>query len=286
MTTVVQTTYRPQIPFGLVGMPSDGLNHADDSKLVETVAGIGFGLAVGQGAREDGIVVGGSATSFIGLTMRDITLVRSPIDPLSSVLAPIDVYPQYSNAAIRQRGHMWVMAAATVNPGDPLFFNGATGVLSTTGGQSASGTVTFSTQPLDGQTVVLNGSTVIFKNTPGGALQTQIGPTLGDTILNLANYVNASADANLVLLGARADPPSPGGAGQGSGANTLIVTSRTNNGTAGNAYTLAVGTVPGVTVSGATLAGGAAAGIAVPSGYWLSPAIAGQLARVSLAIQR
>jgi hypothetical protein len=281
MTTVVQTTYRPQIPFGLVGLPADGINASDDSKTVETVTGIGFGLAVSQGAREDGIIVGGS--TFIGLTMRDITLVRSPIDPLSSALAPLDVYPQWSNAAIRSRGHLWVMALGTVNPGDPLYYNTASGGLGPAGGQQAIGSVVFAAQPQDGQTVVLNGTTVTFKNSPTAG-QVQLGPTLGDTLVNLANLVNGSADANLTLLTVRADPPSPGGSGQGSGANTLLVASKAF-GTAGNAYTLAPGTAQD-TVSGATLSGGAAAGTAIPSGFWLSPAIAGQLARVSLAIQR
>jgi hypothetical protein len=282
MSTVVQSTYRPQIPYGLVGMPADGINASDDSKTVETVAGIGFGLVVSQGAREDGIVVGGAANP-IGLTMRDVTLARSPIDPLSSVLAPIDVYPQWSNAAIRSRGHIWVLATATVNPGDTLFYNAATGALGGAGGQTAAGTVTFSGQPQDGQTVVLNGTTVTFKNVPAAG-QVLIGPTLGDTISNLANLVNGSADVNLINLTTQAYPPSPGGSGQGSGANTLLVAAKTP-GVGGNAYTLAAGTAPD-TVSGATLAGGAAVGVAIPSAYWLSPAIAGQLARVSLAIQR
>jgi hypothetical protein len=283
MSTVVQVTYRPQIPFGLVGMPADGLNAADDSKTVETAAGIGFGLVVTQGAREDGIVVGGAANP-IGLTMRDVTLVRSPIDPLSSALAPLDVYPQWSNAAIRQRGHIWVMSTATVNPGDPLYYNTATGALGAAGGQFAAGAVTFSGQPQAGQTVVLNGTTVTFVASGATGLQVNLGPTLGDTLTALANFVNGSADANLTLLTVRADPPSPGGAGQGSGANTLLVSSKAA-GVAGNAYTLAAGTAPD-TVSGATLAGGAAAGVAIPYAFWLSPAIAGQLARVSLAIQR
>jgi hypothetical protein len=273
------------MPAGLVGMASDGLNHADDTKVVETAAGIGFGLAVGQGTKEDGCIVGGPVAGFIGLTMRDITLVRSPIDPLSNTLAPIDVYPQYANAAIRQRGHMWVLATSTVNPGDPLYYNTTTGALGGQTGQSAGGTVTFSVNPTNGQTLILNTTPITFSDTPTAG-QVKIGPTLGDTLVNLANIVNASADTNLTLLRVAADPASPGGAGQGSGANTLIVTAKTA-GTAGNAYTLSTaGTLPGITISGGQLTGGAAAGALVPYGYWLSPAIAGQIARVSVAIQR
>lgn len=284
MTTVVQTTYRPQIAFGLVGMPADGMPHGDASRVVETAAGIGFGLVVSQGVRDVGCIIGG--TNVLGLTMRDTTLVRSPIDPLSSTLAPVDIIPQWANASIRSQGHLWVQAGGTVSAGDGLFYSTTTGALSggATGLFFASGSVVFSSQPQAGQTVVLDGTTVTFVASGATGNQVNLGPTLGDTIVALAAMVNASADVNLTLLSTQAYPPSPGGAAQGSGANTLLVTSKAG-GVAGNAYTLAAGTAP-VTVSGATLAGGATAGTAINGAYWLSAAIAGQLAKVSLGIQR
>jgi hypothetical protein len=262
-------------------MPSDGMPHADGTRVVETPAGIGFGLAVSQGAKETGCVLGG-ATNFIGLTVRDITLVRSPIDPLASGLAPLDVYPQYSNAGIRSRGHIWVMAGADVNPGDPLFYSAGSGVFGATGGVSGIGSLTFAGQPAVGDTITIQGSAVSFVASGATGLQSNIGATLGDTVANLAKVLNASADANLVLLAYAADPPTP--VGGGSGANKILVASKLP-GVAGNAYTLATNSSV-VTLSGATLSGGVATGVAVPSGFWLSAAIAGQLAKVSLAIQR
>ncbi len=284
MTTVVQTTYRPQQRAGLVGMPADGTMASDDTRIVETSTGIGFGLAVSQGTGANGCVLGGG--NFVGISMIDVSLVRSPIDPLSSVLANVDTYPQYSNCAIRSRGHIWVLAQANVNPGDALFYNPTNGgFCSAAGGEAAYGSLVFSAQPVDGNTLVIDGTTVTFKASGATGAQSNIGATLGDTITNLAAVLNGSADVNLVLMSYRAEPPSPGGAGQGSGANTLLIASKAL-GVAGNAYTLNAGTTPGVTLSGATLSGGVASGTAVPSGYWLSAAIAGQLAKVSLAIQR
>ncbi len=282
MTTVVQTSYRPYQRVGLVGMPADGTMASDDTRIVEPAGGIAFGLAVGQGTTERGCVLGGSATSFLGISMIDVTLVRSPIDPLGNTLAALDTYPQYANCAIRSRGHIWVLAGANVAAGDAAYFSATTGALSGSTGAAATGSVSFSTNPTDGQTVVLNGTTVTFKNTPGAG-QVQIGATLYDTINNLVALVNGSADVNLTLLKLASGDGSQQTPVTGA-ANTVLVASKAA-GTAGNAYTLAAGT-SGATVSGGTLAGGAAAGIAIPSGYWLSAAVAGQLAKVSLAIQR
>jgi hypothetical protein len=293
MTTVVQSTYRPQIAAGTPGLIADEAGADVLTRQVETSGGIGFGLAVGQGTADKGCVLGGSV--FLGITVRDITLDRLPIDPLADSGAAADTYAQRQNAGILTRGHIWVTAAADVAAGNALAYDATTGALTTgTSGQTAFGSIVFTTQPVDGNTVTLNGTVVTFKASGASGSQVNIGPTLGDTIVALAAFANANvaSDAGIGACKFLAYPPSPGGSGQGSGANTLWVaaaavgTGGSGPPKTGNSITLATN-VPGATRSGATLTGGNSdTTVAIAGGYWLDTAIAGQYARVSLGIQR
>lgn len=292
MTTVVQSTYRTGIRKGIPGMVSDQVGYDAITRICQDSAGIGFGVAVSQGSTDKAATIGG--TKFLGITMRDITLVPGVAnDPNSDTLSPVDVYPQYLNMGIMTRGHIWVVAHADVAGGDPLFYSATDGTLTNSAsGEAASGSIAFSAQPTDGQTVTVNGTAITFK--ASGALsassQVNIAGTLGDTVTALANFItsNPNSDTGLAQVKVVADPPSVGG---GAGANTLLVAaSAVGVGAAGppktgNSITLATN-VTGATVSGATLSGGTAAATAVPSGYWVDSAISGQIARVSLAIQR
>jgi hypothetical protein len=196
---------------------------------------------------------------------------------------PLDKYGQWTNVSIMTRGRIAVRAGANVTAWQPLFYDTGTGLLTNAAaGAAATGSVQFTSIPVDGQTITIQGTVVTFKNAPTAG-QVLIGPTLGATLVNLAAVLNGSADANLVLMSYLADPPTPGGAGQGSGANTLLVAVKAP-GVAGNAYTLATN-VPGTTLSGATLSGGTSAATAIPSGRWYTSALAGQLAVASLGIQ-
>ena len=284
MSVVVQRSYRPQQAPGLAGMIVDEIAASKSTYQCETAAGIGFGLAVSQGTKDTWAVLGG--TKFIGLTERDVTQTGISADPnYAGAGFAVDLYAQYNNMGVMTTGHMWVVAHSTVAAGDAVFYNTTDGNLSNSAsGEAGFGYVDFSANPVDGNTITLQGSAITFKASGAAGLQSNIGATLGDTLVNLANMINASADVNLVLLTARAYPPSPGGAGQGSGAYRLMVSSKAV-GVAGNAYTLATN-VPGATVSGATLGGGSAAATAVVGGYWLTSAVAGDLAQVSLGIQR
>jgi len=286
MSTVVQRTYRPQIPPGVVGMIVDETQASVATFQCGTPAGIGFGLAVSQGSQDTQAVLGG-ATKFIGITVRDVTLDGLPIDPLAAIspAAPVDTYQNLANMAVMTTGHIWVLAKAAVVAGDPLFYNATDGgFINAATGEAATGYIDFSSNPVAGNTVTLQGSAIAFVASGATGLQCNLGPTLGDTLVNLAAMQNASADTNLVLLSTKAYPPSPGGAGQGSGAYRLMIASKAP-GVAGNAYTVATN-VPGATVSGATLSGGAAGGVAVSGGFWLSSSIAGDLAIAALGIQR
>jgi len=285
MVVAVQRIYRPQIAPAFEGMPADQMRGpADISRNVETAAGIAFGRAVSQGTRDYGVIIGGSA--FVGCSMRDPTVALAPVDPLAAAGSanPLDSYGQYTSAWVRTGGRIWVRAAANVAAGNALFYNTTSGLFTNSAsGTAASGSITFSQQPTDGQTVIINGVTFTFKASGATGDQANIGPTLGDTINNAVAALNASGTAGLTTISFQAYPPSPGGAGQGSGANQILLGVKAV-GVAGNAYTLAAGTLPGVTFSGATLSGGTAAATAITGGRWNTTAITGDLAIVNLGV--
>jgi uncharacterized protein YneR len=113
----------------------------------------------------------------------------------------------------------------------------------TTGGAKATGTYTFTGNPTNGQTIILNGVTWTFRTTVTTSLETKIGANLATTLNQLAADLATSSNASITV------------------ASYLITTGTVLNitynqiGTAGNAYTLAAGTYGG-SVSGATLSGG------------------------------
>ena len=284
-STVVQTSYAPQIQPGVNGMIVDMTEASVQSWNCETSAGIPFGVAVGQGAGDAGCVLGGAA--FVGIAARSVTLALANIDPMSNTNYALDTYGLRETVAVMSRGHMWVIAAADVIAGNPVFYDQTTGKLAmSSSGAAATGSVVFTTNPAPSSSITLNGTAITFVASGATGEQVNIGPTLGDTILNLANFINANAAADIQVakFKALAYPQSPGGAGQGSGANTLMLAAPTV-GVGGNALTVATNVV-GATVSGGTLSGGAAnTTTQITGARWASTAIAGQLAQVSLGIQ-
>lgn len=292
MSVVVQRTYRPQQAAGLVGMIADETRASVITRQCETAAGIGFGLAVAQGVRDTGAIlgVGAAAGAFLGLTVRDVTLDQISIDPnYSGGPLTVDTYPQYKDMGVMTTGHMWVLCAGGgtlgVKAGDPLFAT-TTGVLTNiVSGTAATGSITFSKIPANNETITINAVPITFRTSGATGDDININyPTLGDFLVALAAKLNGSATAGLATQQYRVDPASPGGSGQGSGANTLLIAAETA-GVAANAFNLLT-TAAGSTVSGGTLSGGSAAALAIPTGYWVTSAIAGQLAMVSLSIQR
>lgn len=121
---VTQSSYSERMDPARAGMIS-GSDYDTDTGIVETVAGIGFGLAVSQGAADKGIIIGGTRLGFVGITVRDVTLES----------AQSDKYVRYQNAGVLSRGNVWVAPAVAVSRNDPVHFDATTGVLSNTGGQ-------------------------------------------------------------------------------------------------------------------------------------------------------
>jgi hypothetical protein len=279
-TTVVQTSYRPQIAYGLEGMISDETGSEVGTRLCETASGITFGKACSQGNRPKGCILGG--TNFVGVSVRDITLALVSVDPLSAVDNPLDAYGMWTNVAVLTRGHIWVKPQGLVAPYDPVYYDTASGKFGNSAtGLAASGSVTFARNPSNNETLVINGATLTFvTGTPTGD-QVKIGDTLGDTVANAAAVMDGSATAGFAALTFRADPPTP--VGGGSGADTILIQANAV-GVAGNALAITSGPA-GMTKSGATLAGGSAAGTAIVGARWLDAGLGGQTARIALGIQ-
>lgn len=120
----VQTAYSENIPVGYAGMVVDMTQADVVSRVCETAAGLAFGVAVSQGTNDNGVLLGGSLTDLLGITVRDVTL-----DPSAA-----DVVPQYANLGVLVKGDIWVVAAAAITVGDPVHYDTTTGLLTNTGG--------------------------------------------------------------------------------------------------------------------------------------------------------
>lgn len=118
---VVQSSYSATMAAAVAGMVANQRENCIDSRVVETAAGIGFGVVVGQGSADNGAVLGASAaTGFVGISAREITT-----DPAS-----VDKYSQYGNMPVLTEGDIWVTTGGIVAAGGDVTFNKTTGVLS------------------------------------------------------------------------------------------------------------------------------------------------------------
>lgn len=112
---------------------------------------------------------------------------------------------------------------------------------------SATGNITFTTNPTGSQTIILNGITWTFVVSGATGNQSNLGSTLEKTLAILAGALTSSANASLTVANYQANP------------TQLLITYATT-GTGGNSYTIDVGTTTGSTASGLTLTGGSSAG--------------------------
>jgi hypothetical protein len=118
----VQTTYSATMQPAVEGMP--GTMREDDvvdTRICETVAGIGFARAVSEGTNARGAVIGG-ATKFIGITRIDTTLIIKSGQT-------VDQYQRYDSMAVILEGDVWVRAVAAVTHGSPATYDSTTGQL-------------------------------------------------------------------------------------------------------------------------------------------------------------
>lgn len=104
-----------------------GSNHDGGTGTCEEEDGIGFGLPVQQGTADKGVLLAGALADFLGVSIRDVTLVASAAEF-------VDKYEQYSNVGYLKKGQIWVLAGAACAAGDPVHYNATTGAWAITGG--------------------------------------------------------------------------------------------------------------------------------------------------------
>ncbi|MHA3913856.1 structural cement protein Gp24 [Halovulum sp. GXIMD14793] len=109
-----QLGYSTNAAVGYAGMLAEGQTARDvASKAVEDAA-VAFGLAVGAGAADGSVRLGG--TGFEGIALADKT-------------RDADQYDVGEMAGVIRKGTVWVEASTNVGPADPVTFTAATGVI-------------------------------------------------------------------------------------------------------------------------------------------------------------
>lgn len=121
----LQTAYNATQEAGAAGMVVNMRTYDAITRSAETAAGISFGVAVGQGTdRARGCVLGGTLDLFLGVSIRDVTLVSSQSDK----------YARYQNVGILTNGEIWVQTSVSVDPDEPVHYDSTTGIFATSGG--------------------------------------------------------------------------------------------------------------------------------------------------------
>lgn len=116
-----QTSYSIKQPGAYAGLIYAQAPHDIVSRDVETVAGIGFGVAVSRGTdKERQIVAGG--TDFLGITIRSL-------DKEGAANTGAIQWNETESAGVIRNGYIWAVCPAGCNPGDAVKYTNATGVI-------------------------------------------------------------------------------------------------------------------------------------------------------------
>lgn len=123
-----QTSYSETLRPGVPGQIANMIPATLISRTVEDAAGVGFGLAVTQGADDYGCSAFGTGdTAILGITVRDRSLdANNP-----------DEFGEGDSARVMTKGAVWVTASVAVNAGDPVYVIPATGAFAKTNASSA-----------------------------------------------------------------------------------------------------------------------------------------------------
>lgn len=116
-----QTSYSIKQPKAYAGLVYAQAPHDIVSRDVETVAGIGFGVAVSRGTNLERQVVAGG-TAFLGITIRSL-------DKEGAANTGAIQWNEKETAGILRDGYIWAVCPSGCNPGDPVNYVNATGVL-------------------------------------------------------------------------------------------------------------------------------------------------------------
>lgn len=111
----VQTTYGATHAAALAGMVANSEPSTVITRIVETAAGIAFGVPVFQGTADEQVIVAAADKKFLGIAV---------LDPTKDG----DKHNQYENIPVMTKGVIWVTAGATVEAGQPVYYVPATGV--------------------------------------------------------------------------------------------------------------------------------------------------------------
>jgi len=109
---MTQTTYNETLDAGRNGGIVNTEPKTLISRTVEEAAGLGFGVAVSQGANDQGCVLTTGANTVVGVSVRE-----------RSVTNEDDTWSQYDSARIMTSGVIWVVAKVAIVAGDVVHFN-------------------------------------------------------------------------------------------------------------------------------------------------------------------
>lgn len=131
---MTQTSYSINIPPAVAGQLVDaGRDKYSESFLNETVAGLGFGLAVVRGASAQGCKIPTAAGQvFIGVSLKTDAVMPSNSGNVG--------YPYQRAVNVLRKGRVWVLTSGTVAEGENAYFNVVTGQFGGAGSQTETGT--------------------------------------------------------------------------------------------------------------------------------------------------
>ncbi len=119
---VAQTTYEIKQPIAYAGLLFAQHPHDIDSRAVEGVAGIGFGVAVSRGTDADKQIVAGGDSTFFGITIR--SLDQEGVANTGAIK-----WDEKEQAGVLRRGYIWAVCPTGCVPGDLVNYVDATGIL-------------------------------------------------------------------------------------------------------------------------------------------------------------
>lgn len=128
---VVQNDFNDEAPKGYPGMEADGELSNIITRTLESDS-VGFGKAVYQGTNDRGVVTAPSA-NLLGFT------IKNPFLPITSARAA-DTYAKGDNVRIKNRGKIWVTAAANVTDRAPVYVTTGGDITSASGGGNVAAT--------------------------------------------------------------------------------------------------------------------------------------------------
>ena len=116
-----QTSYDIRQGKAYAGLIYAQAPHDIVSRSVETVAGIGFGVAVTRGTDADKQIVPAASADFLGVTIRSLEQEGGEAGAIK--------WDVKETAGVMRSGYIWAVCPTGCVPGDPVSYADGTGVL-------------------------------------------------------------------------------------------------------------------------------------------------------------